>query len=83
VNNKKHCLFRELFEKHGASVLECDIMKNKNYAFVHIETNSDKKIAEQIIRKFYLNVKIMKSSDLRMTGGFSFRYELICAPKGA
>ena len=50
-------------------MLECDIMKNKNYAFVHIETNSDKKIAEQIIRKFYLNVKIMKSSDLRMTGG--------------
>ena len=32
-------------------MLECDIMKNKNYAFVHIETNSDKKIAETILRK--------------------------------
>ena len=47
-------------------MLECDIMKNKNYAFVHIETNSDKKIAEHIIRKFYLNVNKIKSSNDRV-----------------
>merc|ERR1719431_1729412 len=41
---------RAIFEEYG-EVTECDIMKDKNFGFVHIDTKNDNKKVSEIIRE--------------------------------